>query len=698
MLRLVGSCGAYAVVFGVAAFSWLRAAGWATPTGAPAVSAEDARVCVWILAWVTHALATSPGDLFHANLNYPAPLQLASSEHFLSSQLLFAPIFLLTGNAVLSANVLVLLSYPLAGLGMQYLLMNQGCRALPAWVAGLFFALGPLRSTGNIQSVQYMNFYLPWTALVLHHLGRKPTLRRAVPVAAVLLLALFSSYYTAVLVLCVAFMWVAVELLRGGPTRTRFACLAATAVAVPVTVLAVFSAPYLTRAEHVGSVPRVLLANPLTEDLVRHELHTFEAIFNPIELALAGFGLVLVASRTSSIRRMSRTGLLIAVIGGLLMLGPLRFSLAGVPVWFPYYAIAASPLQFFRVWWRFSVLAAFGTGLLAAAALEWMGRRRLSAVAVVAGIVCLVSRGPLLAGEGLDWIAAQTRPMYKRLARIADAGDGGPLLELPLATVQGGRTEAASMVASTRHWLPLLRGVASYPPPHRPIVDLFISGLPSSEALDELVSLTHLRWLLLYPPEYWRAPRTREAIMRLSDVVHVHSGGGWDLLRVERRAPHDRWFNAIAAGWREGYTILGTPIAPLPADGAKAAVRSTTALPIEMPAGGRKRLEIIVSNEGSAPWPVTVPSWLPATHRVQARLEWSRVEGGGGGDALSRVIPLPRDMAPGDQVRLRVSFVAPLEQGNFRLTIGVEQVGRPGFISPDGGRVEAHVAVLDVTA
>jgi hypothetical protein len=699
ILRLVASCSAYAAVFGVAAFPWLRAAAWATPAGAPAVSAEDGRVCAWILAWVTHILATSPGDLFQANISYPAPLQLASSEHFLSSQILFAPVFLLTGNAVLSAHVLVILSYLLAGLCMQYLLVKLGCRALPAWVAGLLFALGPLRSTANIQSIQYMNFYLPWTALVLQHLRQQPTLGRAVSAAGVLLVAVFSSYYTAVLVLCVAFIWVAVEMLRAGPTRTRFAGLAAAAVGAAVAVLAAFSGPYLARAEHVGSVPGALVSNPPTAELVQHGLRTFESIFNPIELALAGFGAVLVASRTFPVGRLSRMGLLIAVIGGLLMFGPLRLSVAGWPVWFPYSAIAVSPLQFFRVWWRFSVLAAFGTALLAAATLEWLSsRQRLRGAVMVAAIICLISRGPLLAGDGLDGMAVQTHhPIYRTLARLADGGEGGPLLELPLVTAQGTRTEAASMLASTRHWLPLLLGVASYPPPHRLIVDRLTAQLPASDALDELVALTHLRWVLLRPPEYWPALKTREAIMRLPGLVHVKSSGGWNLLRVERRAPHDRWFNAIAAGWRAGHTILGTRIAPLVAEEAQATVSTTTAVPTQMPAGGRRRLEIIVSNRGSAPWPVTVPSWLAPTHRVQARLRWSRIDSGRR-DELSQVIPLPRDMDAGEKFRLHVPVVAPKEPGRFELTIGVEQVGSPGFIGPDSGRVQGQVDVIGVAA
>ena len=135
--RLALSILAYAAAFVPAAFSWLQMAGAAIPAGAPSVAPEDARLHTWILAWVTHALTTEPARLFDANINYPAPMQLAGSEHFLSSQLVFAPVFLATGNAVLATNVLVMISYPLAALGMQQLLIALGCRALPAWIASV---------------------------------------------------------------------------------------------------------------------------------------------------------------------------------------------------------------------------------------------------------------------------------------------------------------------------------------------------------------------------------------------------------------------------------------------------------------------------------------------------------------------------------------------------------------------------------
>lgn len=75
---------------------------------------EDAHVLPWVLAWVTHALATAPGELFHANVAYPAPLQLTGTDPLLARQIGVAPLAAAGGNPVLAANLVAFLSYPLA--------------------------------------------------------------------------------------------------------------------------------------------------------------------------------------------------------------------------------------------------------------------------------------------------------------------------------------------------------------------------------------------------------------------------------------------------------------------------------------------------------------------------------------------------------------------------------------------------------
>src|SRR6185436_4459058 len=126
----------------------------------------DSYFITWVFSWVLHSLVTAPATMFDANINYPAPGQLTGSEHFLSTQLAFAPLWWLTHNAVLATNLVAFLSYPAAAIAMERLLHALGYRRAVAWLAGLLFALGPLRVPFNVHVVQYLNFYLPLAALM----------------------------------------------------------------------------------------------------------------------------------------------------------------------------------------------------------------------------------------------------------------------------------------------------------------------------------------------------------------------------------------------------------------------------------------------------------------------------------------------------------------------------------------------------
>jgi hypothetical protein len=136
---------------------WLRAATHAVPSGALLIDPTDGPLIGWALGWVASVLGSAPATPFDAPVNHPEPAQLAGTEHFLSSQIVFLPTYLVSGNALLAANVVAVISYPIAALAMQRLLLALGCTAAVAWVGGLVFALKPMRVLGNLQIPQYEN-------------------------------------------------------------------------------------------------------------------------------------------------------------------------------------------------------------------------------------------------------------------------------------------------------------------------------------------------------------------------------------------------------------------------------------------------------------------------------------------------------------------------------------------------------------
>ena len=75
---------------------------------------EDPLLQVWIARWVQHALVTDPLHLYDANAFYPLEHTLAYSDSNVPVALLMAPVYLLTGNAILAYNLLVLGTFVLA--------------------------------------------------------------------------------------------------------------------------------------------------------------------------------------------------------------------------------------------------------------------------------------------------------------------------------------------------------------------------------------------------------------------------------------------------------------------------------------------------------------------------------------------------------------------------------------------------------
>ena len=81
----------------------------------------DARVSVWNVAWVAHALLTDPADLFDANIFHPHKNTLAFSEANLVAGVVALPAWWLTRNPDTAHNVVVLFAFASSVVGMWLL-------------------------------------------------------------------------------------------------------------------------------------------------------------------------------------------------------------------------------------------------------------------------------------------------------------------------------------------------------------------------------------------------------------------------------------------------------------------------------------------------------------------------------------------------------------------------------------------------
>lgn len=669
--RLLAGSGAYLVVLGFVLWPWFRVADRAVPSSIPIAWPDDARLHI---AMIDAALRPqSPGGIFRAPIFHPAPDQMLGTEILASSFPLAAPFLAAMGNATFAASGAAMLGYPLAAIAMAGLLLALGCAPMAAWTAGLMYALGPLRIPGNIQVLQYPNFWLPVVVLSIVALRSRPTVRRAGVVALVLALAGLSSMYMAVIVSVCAVVWCLFEAARRNPGRAGFVGWAGAAGAVAALPIGLLGARYAMQVGRTDPLASVEAAPEFVAALGRAAAVSLGLPFwGPVAVGIAS----MMPARSGS-RRWAAAGGAILLLALALASGP-RVYVGGFSAPGPFALLAATPLRFFRAPWRFVVLAGFGGSLLAAAGLD-AASRLLGARA--GALVALAVAGVVLAGaridvQGFDAIDGQVNPVYDEVATVAGEQGAGPLLELPIDNgrdaMDGSRSRVAvgdSMVGATRHRLPLVWGFTGYPPPHEPILRRMIGDLGRPGVLAQLVDMTHVRWILLRPARDWADPGMRDRILRMEGVVPVFSRDGWDLLRVGMEPRRPEFHRALAAGPRAGRTPLGTPV-----DGPRslAAGVAIEALPREVTPGDVVRLVIRVENLSGEPWPATDEAGAPGGVRVVVELRRA-----GDRKAETFVLGLPWDVLPGEHVRLPLDVRAPGSPGISRVTAFPWREGGP---------------------
>lgn len=124
---------------------------------------------IWTMRWVQHQLVTNPLRLWDGNTGYPFPDSLLFSEPRLSTSVIAWPIQLLTGNSILSYNVMLLGSYVLVGIGMAALIWELTGEFGPAILAGVAAAFTPYRF-GHLSHLNLLSY--GWSLLALWSIVR----------------------------------------------------------------------------------------------------------------------------------------------------------------------------------------------------------------------------------------------------------------------------------------------------------------------------------------------------------------------------------------------------------------------------------------------------------------------------------------------------------------------------------------------
>ncbi len=489
----------------------------------------------WVLLWDGHALLHSPLHLFDANIFWPHNLTLAYSENLLPLLPPFALLRWLTGNVVLSMN-LVILGLSVFNQTTTYLLAKRLVgRTGPAVFAALAYGFSGFvfMHTGHVQLLTLGTF--PLCFLLLLRLFDKPTPGRAIALAlASTCLFTAALYYGAVFLVCAAVLVV------GQLVTTRFAD--ARRLLVQLTITAVISGvllvpivkpyqdvqpqlPPRTTAEQilyalnppdlVSPAPNTLLYGGLADAAAKRDSpaeHAYFPGFITMGLALVGAGALLVtvwrrrgrplADDDAERRRLVELLLLgcVAVAALVLSLGP---EIHGVTAPFRFFADHVPGFSGIRVTSRLVVPALLYAALLAAFGLDRI-TRRLEGVPLAAavGLCCVVVLAELAVSpvpsqrfeDGSDVTAVYHALADKPAGAVAEL----PIIDMttvggaPWADVEGPR-----MIYAAADWHPRVNGYSGYWPNDYVPVLRDLNTFPSAPAVARAKALG-VRYVILH--------------------------------------------------------------------------------------------------------------------------------------------------------------------------------------------------------
>jgi hypothetical protein len=226
----------------------------------------DSLLNCWILAWdADHLLRFLSGDFqalsgfWNANIFYSEPLTLAYSEHLFAQAVQILPVYALTHNIILCYNLLFLSTFVLSGLGTFLLVREVTGSPRAAFVAGLIYALAPLRvpQFAHLQVISSQ-----WMPFALYGLRRYFDSRRLKPLvgagAALVAQNLSCGYFLLFFTPCViAYVLFEVASRRAWTDVRMWTAIGLAAIAVAALTMP-FLLPYL-ELRRLGFPPRSLV-------------------------------------------------------------------------------------------------------------------------------------------------------------------------------------------------------------------------------------------------------------------------------------------------------------------------------------------------------------------------------------------------------------------------------------------------------
>ena len=237
------------------------------------------------------------------------------------------------------------------------------------------------------------------------------------------------------------------------------------------------------------------------------------------------------------------------------------------------------------------------------------------------------------------------------------------------------------MYRSIFHWKPLLNGYTGYAPRSASTVVGIAKALPDADAVRILQRMTGVRYVVVHLAEL--TPRERFRWRRWPGLKLVDRFGNDLLLEVRERVKADL-LETLLDGSERGRTMLGSRLRGLDPARQSGFVQVTTPSfgSIAVPRHLRVPLSIRLANQADYIWPVLAED---SDYTVAVAYVWrqaGKVVGQGR-------VPIPYDLAPGNEVEFQTGISAPAVEGKHTVEVSVVQ-GATRF------RVPPYVAELEV--
>lgn len=206
----------------------------------------DSMEGTWIFGWIAHAIVNQPLDLFDGNIFHPSSLSLAFAENLIGVGVLVAPVYWVTDNPILTANVAYLLLLTLSGYGTALLVRELTGAWVPGVIAGAAVAAAPYE-VFNLPHVHVIaTHFVPFILLLLVRIARDgPTWKRTFGVTVLLVWQFWSSLTGGMIAVVAAGAWGFILFLR---SRDKVKIVLHGAVAAVAAVVLIFPLAYVYRA------------------------------------------------------------------------------------------------------------------------------------------------------------------------------------------------------------------------------------------------------------------------------------------------------------------------------------------------------------------------------------------------------------------------------------------------------------------